>query len=537
MELDPDICYRALAARDPRFDGRFFVAVGTTRIYCRPICPARTPHRHNCKFYPTAAAAQEAGYRPCLRCRPETAPHIGAWRGTSNTVSRALALIESGAMDDGDVEALAERVGVGDRQLRRLFQEHLGASPLAVAQTRRILLAKQLIHETSLPMAEVALAAGFGSIRRFNDTFHRLFRRAPSALRRRGAARDGSAIELTLGYKPPYDWDAIVAFLAARAIPGVEIVTPRHYRRTFADGTVAVSHEPERRRLRVAVRLDDVGALPAILQRVRRVFDLDADPDAIVTHLSGDAVLGPLVRRRPGLRLPGGWDGFEMAIRAVIGQQITVAGARHLLGKLVAAYGTRIDTLSEPISSFPRKRESRLSDVPLPRVPAFAGTTDKSDTELIYIFPTPDRLIGKDIAALGMPASRARAIENVARAALADPALFERAASLDEAIEKLCAVPGIGDWTAHYIAVRALREPDAFPASDIGLLRALAENGVRPTPKSVLARAEAWRPWRAYAAQHLWTQDFAAPPARKEGKRETLARKIAVADRHDPARL
>lgn len=505
MKLDPDICYRALAARDPRFDGRFFVAVSTTGIYCRPICPARTPHRDNVTFYPTAAAAQEAGYRPCLRCRPETAPNVGAWRGTSNTVSRALALIETGALDDGDVEVLAGRVGVGDRQLRRLFHEHLGASPLAVAQTRRILLAKQLIHETGLPMTQVALAAGFGSVRRFNDTFRRLFARPPSALRRRDQARDGSAIELTLAYKPPYDWDAIIGFLAARAIPGVEHVTPLLYRRTFANGTIAVSHEAQRRRLRVAVRLDDVGKLPLILPRVRRVFDLDADPDAIAAHLSLDAVLAPLLARRPGLRLPGGWDGFEMAVRAVIGQQITIAGARQLLGKLVAAHGTPIE-----------------------------GGADG----LTHVFPTPSRLIGRDVAALGMPQARGRAVANIAQAALADPTLFERGASLDEAIAKLCAVRGIGEWTAHYIAIRALREPDAFPASDIGLLRALAENGARPTPKAVLERAEAWRPWRAYAAQHLWTHDFAQLPAmRKEQKHEPVARKIAVADRNHPARL
>jgi AraC family transcriptional regulator of adaptative response / DNA-3-methyladenine glycosylase II len=504
MELDPDICYRALTARDPRFDGRFFVAVSTTGIYCRPICPARTPHRDHVTFYPTAAAAQEAGYRPCLRCRPETAPNIGAWRGTSNTVSRALALIESGALDNGDVEALAARLGVGGRQLRRLFQEHIGASPLAVAQTRRILLAKQLIHETSLPMTEVAMAAGFGSTRRFNDTFQHLFGRPPGALRRRGAVRDGSALELTLSYKPPYDWDAIIRFLAARAIPGIEAVTPEVYRRTFAGGTIAVSHEPERRRLRVALRLGDVGALPSILLRVRRVFDLGADPETIAAHLSADPLLAPMVAKRPGLRLPGGWDGFEMAVRAVIGQQITIAGARNLLGKLVAAHGTPIE----------------------------AGVKG-----LTHIFPTPNQLIGREIAALGMPRSRGRAIANLAQAALADPVLFERAASLDEAIAKLCAVPGIGDWTAHYIAIRALREPDGFPASDIGLIRALAENGVRPLPKQVLARAEAWRPWRAYAAQHLWTHDFALSPAAKEKKLETLARTIAVADRNHPAAL
>jgi AraC family transcriptional regulator of adaptative response / DNA-3-methyladenine glycosylase II len=502
--LDPDICYRAMAARDPRFDGRFFVAVSTTRIYCRPICPARTPQREHVTFYPTAAAAQEAGYRPCLRCRPETAPHIGAWRGTSNTVSRALALIETGALDDDDVDGLAARVGVGDRQLRRLFQEHLGASPLAVAQTRRILLAKQLIHETGLPMTQVALAAGFGSVRRFNDTFQRLFRRPPRALRRRGAARDGSPIELTLAYKPPYDWDAIVGFLAARAISGIERVEAGVYRRTFAGGMVAVSHEPARNRLVVALRLDRVEALPAILQNIRRVFDLDADPESIAAHLGADPLLAPLVARRPGLRLPGGWDGFEMAVRAIIGQQITIVGARQLLGKLVAAHGTRL--------------------------------ADGADG-LTHVFPTPDRLIGQDIAALGMPAARGRAIANLAAAVLADPNLFQRGASLEEGIERLCAVPGIGDWTAHYIAIRALREPDAFPASDIGLIRALAEDGVRPPPKAVLARAEAWRPWRAYAAQHLWTHDFARPTVQKESKHETVARKIAVADRHDPARL
>ena len=482
MTLDPQICYRALEARDPRFDGRFFVAVSTTGIYCRPICPARTPRRDHVAFYPSAAAAQEAGYRPCLRCRPETAPHIGAWRGTSNTVSRALALIEAGALDEegGDVEALAARLGVGGRQLRRLFEEHIGASPLRVAQTRRILLAKQLIHETGLAMTEVALAAGFGSTRRFNDTFQHLFGRPPGALRRRGAAAAaaGSPIRLTLSYKPPYDWDAIIGFLSARAIRGVETVTPMRYRRTFAGGTVEVSHDAPRHRLVAAIRCDDIAALPAIIARLRRVFDLGADPETIAAHLSGDPMLAPLVAMRPGLRLPGGWDGFEIAVRAVIGQQITIAGARNLLGKLVAVHG-------EPI----------------------AGTAG-----LTHIFPSPDRLVDAEVAALGMPGARGRAISNIARAALANPLLFERAASLDDAIGMLCAVPGVGPWTAHYVALRALREPDAFPHTDIGLLRALAEDGVRPMPGALLARAEAWRPWRGYAAQHLWTHDFAMPP-------------------------
>ncbi|MGH7073650.1 MAG: AlkA N-terminal domain-containing protein [Stellaceae bacterium] len=477
MQLDPDICYRALVARDARFDGRFFVAVSTTRIYCRPICPARTPHPDHVTFYPTAAAAEDAGYRPCLRCRPETAPDIGAWRGTSNTVSRAMALIETGALDDGDVEGLAARLGLGGRQLRRLFEAHLGASPLRVAQTRRVHLAKQLIHDTDLSMTEVAMAAGFGSVRRFNDTFRRLYRRPPGALRHRGSAAADSAIRLTLAYKPPYDWEAIIAFLAARAIPGVETVEAGCYRRTFANGAVEVRHEPQRHRLAVAIRCDEIGILPATIARLRRVFDLVADPEAIAAHLGRDPVLAPLLARRPGLRLPGAWDGFEMAVRAIIGQQITVAGACNLLGKLVAVYG----------------------------VPVAGG-----EDGLTHRFPTSDRLVGAEIASLGMPGARGRAIANLARAAIADPALLDRAASLDESIAALRVVPGIGDWTAHYIALRALREPDAFPASDVGLLRAMATDGVRPTPRDLLARAEAWRPWRGYAAQHLWAGDAAA---------------------------
>jgi AraC family transcriptional regulator, regulatory protein of adaptative response / DNA-3-methyladenine glycosylase II len=480
MELDRDICYRAIAARDRRFDGRFFIAVRTTGIYCRPICPARTPMRKNVEFYATAAAAQEAGYRPCLRCRPETAPNIGAWNGTSNTVSRALGLIEAGLLDDGGVEVLADRLGIGPRQLRRLFQEHIGASPYAVAQTRRVLLAKQLIHDTNLPMTAVAMASGFGSLRRFNDTFHLLYGRPPSQLRRarEGAAREASPIALTLSYKPPYDWRAIADFLAARAIAGVERVEPLGYRRTIAldgaVGTIEVTPEPDRNRLRVAIAFPKLSSLPGIIARVRRIFDLGADPEAIGAHLARDPLLAPLIARRPGLRLPGAWDGFEMAVRAVIGQQITIAAARNLLGRLVARFGEALPSPGEGLS---------------------------------HVFPSPARLIGAEIASLGMPAARGRAIEAVARAAVARPESFERAASLEQAIETLCAVPGIGRWTAHYIAIRALREPDAFPDSDIGLLRALAENGVRPTPKDVLARAEAWRPWRAYAAQHLWTND------------------------------
>jgi AraC family transcriptional regulator of adaptative response / DNA-3-methyladenine glycosylase II len=297
MDLDQDACYRAVQTRDARFDGRFFGAVKTTGIYCRPVCPATTPKRQNMVFYPTAAAAEEAGFRPCLRCRPETAPDVGAWRGSSNTVNRALALIEQGALDEGkDVAALAERLGVGERQLRRLFRQHLGASPVSVAQTRRVHLAKQLLHETRLPMAEVALASGFGSVRRFNETFQALFARPPSALRREAAAEVSAGSEgevaLRLRYRPPYDWGAMIAFLAARAVPGMELVENGAYSRVVeldgVLGSVRVAQAADENALKVQVRFPRLSALPGIIARVRRVFDLSADPQAINAHLAGD---------------------------------------------------------------------------------------------------------------------------------------------------------------------------------------------------------------------------------------------------------
>jgi AraC family transcriptional regulator of adaptative response / DNA-3-methyladenine glycosylase II len=496
MDLDPDVCYRAIQTRDARFDGRLFVAVKTTGIYCRPVCPARTPLRQNVTFHATAASAQEAGYRACLRCRPETSPQLGAWNGASNTVSRALALIEAGALDDADVETLAERVGVGGRQLRRLFLQHLGATPVGVAQTRRVLLAKQLIHETDLPMGEVALAAGFGSVRRFNETFQQLYDRPPAALRRRKAlpAPAGEAISLTLRYRPPYDWDGMLAFLAMRAIPGVEVVADNVYRRTIAldgaVGTIAVTPIGGDR-LSVAVRFPKPSALPRILARVRGVFDLSADPVGIGEVLSRDPRLARMVAARPGLRVPGAWDGFELAVRAILGQQITVVQARKLAGDLVAAYG-------EPLAASS------------PGLGAEPGLT--------HAFPTPERLAAADLSGLKMPGARIRCLSGMAAAIAADPNLLAPNASLTEMVARLRALPGIGEWTAQYIAMRQLREPDAFPAADVALMRALADaEGVRPTADQLLAQAEAWRPWRAYAALHLWASlaDEGAPPVRK----------------------
>ncbi len=501
IDLDQDACYRAVQTRDPRWDGRIFGCVSSTGIYCRPVCPARTPKRENMVFYPSAAACEAAGYRACLRCRPETAPDMGAWRGSSNTVSRALALIEQGALDSssetgGDVDGLAARLGVGERQLRRLFRQHLGASPIGVAQTRRVLLAKQLIHETDLPMAQVALAAGFGSVRRFNETFQRLYDRPPLALRRRTAARSGAAggVTVMLRYRPPYDWDGMIGFLAARAIPGVEAVSGDRYARTIAldgaMGTVSVSRADDNR-LAVTVRFPKMTALPSILARVRRVFDLTADPETIEAHLSRDPTLAAMIARRPGLRAPGAWDGLELGVRAILGQQITVPAAVKLAGRLTAEYGA-----------------------PLP--------ADWAEPGLTHAFPSAERLAAADIASHGlMPGARARAISGLAAAVAADPNLFGPRASLDEAVAALRALPGIGEWTAQYIAMRQLREPDAFPAADVGLMRALADTaGVRPTPAELLARAEAWRPWRAYAALHLWASDPAAPAKDKADARQ-----------------
>lgn len=472
--LDPKVCYQALKAKDPRFDGRLFVGVTSTGIYCRPICPAPSASFKNCRFFRSAAAAQEAGFRPCLRCRPELVADLGSWKGTSNTVSRALALISAGQLDDeAGVEAFAERLGVGARQLRRLFDQHLGASPVAVAQTRRVLFAKQLLHETRLPMTQVWQAAGFGSVRRFNELFAQLFKRPPSALRK-GVPQQASPAGVTvrLRYRAPYDWDAMLAWLRARAVDGVERVTSDTYFRTVLHegeaGTIEVVHRPKDHALAVTVDFPRVRALAALVARVRRLFDLDADVKSIGAHLARDPLLKPLVRARPGLRTPGAWDGFELAVRAVLGQQVTVEAGRRLTSRLVETCGGRVP----------------------------AGR----------LFPGPAEVARADLSSLGMPRARKAALLSVATAALREPTLFEPLATLEQTVARLRAIPGLGDWTAQYVALRAAREPDAFPCTDVALLRgAQGKHRARPTPAQLLERAERWRPWRAYAAQHLWT--------------------------------
>jgi AraC family transcriptional regulator of adaptative response / DNA-3-methyladenine glycosylase II len=468
MVLDRDSCYRAVRSRDARFDGRFFTAVVTTGIYCRPVCPARTPLRKNVRFYTCAAAAEAAGFRPCRRCRPETAPGSPSWLGTSATVSRAARLIEAGALADAPVGALAARLGLGERQLRRLFEEHLGASPQALEASRRLRLARLLLDSTALPMIEVAAQSGFGSLRQFNAAVRGSFGKTPSELRRGQRPRDPKCVVLRLAFRPPLDWPALLAFLALRAVPGVEEVRGDTYRRALRAGVLEVSLDESGRALRLSLPTELTAELPDLVRRVRRLFDLDADPLAIAACLKSSALLARSVRAHPGLRVPGSWDPFEMAVRAVLGQQISVRGATTLCGRLVRELG-------EPLG--------------LPG-------------ELAWAFPSPSRLARADLSKIGLPRSRAESLRSLARAVVDQPGLFEPGRDLEEIVERLQRLPGVGPWTAHHLAMRAFGEPDAFPSGDLGLRQA-ASNA---SPAKLEALAEAWRPWRAYATVHLWTQ-------------------------------
>lgn len=483
MELDFQQCYTAGKSRDPRFDGRFFIAVLTTGIYCRPICPANMPRPENIRFFVSAAAAGEAGFRPCLRCRPEASPGTPDWQGPSSTVSRALRLISEGVLDEAGVDELARRLNIGPRHLRRLFVSHLGAPPIAVAQTRRIHFAKKLIDETMLPMAEVAFCAGFSSLRRFNAAIRSAYDQSPTALRRtkkQVPVTTGEAhLQLKLTYRPPFDWQSLIQFLQARAIPGVESVKIDRYRRTVqigqATGILEVQPVAGAPHLLLRVPPGLSRSLLPIAERVRSLFDLRADPMEISGHLAQDKRLADLVRSYPGLRLPGAWDGFEMAVRTILGQQVSLKAANALAGRLVKAYG-------EPIQ---------------PAVEA----------ELAYLFPCPERLADANLADIGLMPRRAEAIRALAGAVRDGHLAFGTAIGLEEAIERLTVLPGVGTSTAYYIAMRALGEPDAFPAGDLGLRRAAAENkGELLAEAQLWRRAEPWRPWRAYAAMVLWQQ-------------------------------
>jgi AraC family transcriptional regulator of adaptative response / DNA-3-methyladenine glycosylase II len=478
LPFDPTVLERARLSRDPRFDGKFFIAVTSTGIYCRPICPASpSPRKGNVRYFGSAAAAAEAGFRPCLRCRPEAAPGTPAWLGTSAVVRRALRLINEGALDEVSVGEFATRVGVGARHLDRLFLQHVGASPLAVAQTRRLHFAKRLIDESDLPMTQIALAAGFGSLRRFNDAFRNAYGRPPRELRRDRREPPGHGtgdeVSLALSYRPPYDWDHLRDFLAVRATPGVERVDEQSYGRLIRTDTGHAVIQVRPLAGKDALQLRVQGAPPTALFQIasaaRRVFDLAADPALLAAGLESDPLLRPLVRRRPGIRIPGTWDAFECAVRAVLGQQVSVAAARTLAGRLVERVG-------EPVAT--------------------------AVTGLERLFPTPRTLATADLDGLGLTGARVAALKALGLAVAEGRVTFDRPA--EEVIASLVELPGFGEWTAQYIALRALGEPDAFLTADLVVRRMATGGGAPLTLKELERRADAWRPWRGYAVMHLW---------------------------------
>lgn len=469
MELNDDICYQALLAHDPRFDGVFFVGVASTGIYCRTVCTARTPRRENCAFYRSAAEAERAGYRPCLRCRPELAPGNARIDAASRLAAAAASRIEDGALTEGSVARLAAELGVTDRHLRRVVEREFGVSPLELAQTRRLLLARRLLAETDLSIIEVAFASGFSSLRRFNAAFQESCRQNPTAIRKRSSANiPCAALLCEIAYRPPYDWNAQLMFLAGRAWQGVESVEDGCYRRTVSldrcCGWLSVSQAPEKNTLRVQLSASLAPALVPVLVRIKSLFDLSAHPDLIA------AQLGTLAAPNPGLRVPGSFDGFEMAVRAVLGQQISVRAATTLAGRLACAFG-------EPVQT------------------PFDGLTHRT--------PAAERIARTDpgeLMALGITGMRAATIVALARAVAEGGIVLQPGHDVERTLAQLREIPGVGQWTAQYIAMRALGWPDAFPHTDLGIRKALGE----PGPKRVLEIAEAWRPWRAYAVMHLW---------------------------------
>jgi AraC family transcriptional regulator of adaptative response / DNA-3-methyladenine glycosylase II len=468
--------------------------VKTTGVFCRPICPAIPPKERNVEYFPSAAAAAKAGFRACLRCRPECAPGTPGWKGAPTTVARALRLITDGGLENANVDRLAERLGIGARHLRRLFGEHLGASPAAVDRTRRLLSAKRLIDETDMTLTAVALSAGFRSVRRFNAAFLESYGRSPRELRRLRPAGASTPLNcrsasrfprysFQLRYRPPFDWDAFVGFLGPRAIPGIESVEAGAYRRTIELGgrTGWLQVQPGRANaLQLVIEFPEPAPILRIVARVRRMFDLDADPMLIDAHLAQDDLLEPLVTRRPGLRVPLAWDGFELGVRAILGQQVNVSAATTLAGRLVAASGR-----------------------PVPQ----------TGSGLSHTFPSPHELARSGVAGIGLPRNRGEAVRLFASAVASGRISFDAGVDVDLFREHMLGIAGIGKWTAEYVALRGLGDPDAFPSTDLGLLRA---SGMK-TARELIRRAQTWRPWRAYAALHLWTESAQLRSKLQEG--------------------
>lgn len=480
MELDPDICYKAVTSHDRRFDGRFFVGVSSTGIYCRPVCAVRTPRRENCTFYETAAAAEKHGFRPCLRCRPELAPGHGLADISGRLAQAAATMIDEGFMSDGSVAGLAARIGVTERHLRRLFDAQFGVSVMEYVQTQRLLLAKRLLTDTALPVTEVALAAGFGSVRRFNDVLKTRYGLTPLAMRKRAADGVADRLVFELGYRPPFAWEPFLAFLATRAVDGIEHIADGVYARTLQAeaagrrhmGWVRIEHVPRRTVLRVTLSASLAPAIPQALGKVRRLCDLGCRPDVVDRHL------GELAQDLPGVRLPGAVDGFEIAVRAIVGQVISVVHARRILARLAQALG-------EPL--------------PPSAVASLSGTA----AAIARGFPTAAALAACAPQALreaGVTDAKARAIRALAVEVAEDRLRLDPQAPPEETVSRLRAIDGVGDWTAQYVAMRALGWPDAFPATDYALRKVLDVT----TARAMHARTAHWAPWRAYAAIHLW---------------------------------
>lgn len=484
VSTDFDLCYRALCSRDPRFDGRFFVAVTTTGVYCRPICPAPTPHVTHIRFYPCAAAAEAAGFRGCRRCHPEASPGSPDWNIRADLVARALRLIADGVVDTEGVAGLASRLCVSERHLRRELVAEVGVGPLVLARTRRAQTARLLIDQTNLSLTTIAFTAGFASIRQFNETMQVSFGCAPSALRRRVSVESAGTgkLALHLSYRPPFDAASLLVYLGQRALPGVEEVSSDCYRRTIvlpgSRGIIELEPQEKTHTILLRVQFDAVNDLSTLVQHCRHLFDLDGDPAAITAFLATDPFLAPLVTARPGLRLPGAIDGFELAVRAILGQQISGASVRTLAGRVVAALG---EPLEQP-----------------------HGT-------LTHFFPKPERIAQADLQGLGLTRSRMTTLQALARAVLKDGLILDRGADRERTRAHLLTLPGVGPWTAEYIAMRALGDPDAFPVTDLGLRHAFEQQGEGSSPKQIERHAEMWRPWRAYAAHHLWASLSRSP--------------------------
>ena len=479
---DPDFCYQVARSRDPRFDGQFVLAVTSTGIYCRPSCPAMTPKRANVRFYPTPATAQSAGFRACLRCLPDAAPGSPAWNLRADLVGRAMRLVGDGVVERTGVTGLADRLGYSTRHLNRQLIAELGVGPLSLARARRAQIARTLIETTTLPFAEVAFAAGFNSVRQFNDTVREVFATTPShlrATRRPGANGGRGTISLRLAYREPFDAASLWAFLGARAVAGVEQFDGATYRRTLrlphGVGTVALS--AAERHIRAELNLADLRDLGTAVQRCRRLLDLDADPVAIDAALGTDPALGPLVAARPGLRVPGAVDGPEIAVRAVLGQQVSVAAARTVAGRLAAEHG-------EPVES-----------------------AEAAETGLNRLFPSAETLAQLDPATLPMPASRARTLVTLCAALAAGDLVLDAGTDPAEAVAALEALPGIGPWTAGYVALRATGAPDVFLPADLGVRRSAARLGLPDSAAALDGWATRWRPWRSYAVLHLWNAE------------------------------